>query len=436
MTSKSERRGRPPKPLDPEASSAARLGAELRALRAERGLTLEALGRLVGFSPQHISEVERARTPPSHPFTAACDRALEADGRLLALLPAAAQEREQQRRERTAARRTVRDMASLRCEAYSDAGGEDLDPTNRRGLLGAGAGAGAAVALGLSATAVPTQARQIDPELPAHSARLLNVLGRHDAAFGPHDVLATVRHQVGMLAEHRQFARGELRTELMRVEARWAEFAAWLSEDTGDWRGRVTWTDRALRLAQESDSPDMAALAKKRQSQWAAQDHGARRAIPLVEAALRVPGTSAQTRAVCLRQAAQSYAMVGDTASCQRGLADTYGLVEHADSPAPPWAGEFRCTHGDVRAAEARCWLWMQPSKAIPLYEVVLCDWPRNEMRTGGVHQARLALACAAAGERERAKDEGRKALAITRATGSSVAARELKRLGGVLSTS
>jgi hypothetical protein len=55
-------------------------------------------------------------------------------------------------------------------------------------------------------------------------------------------------------------------------------------------------------------------------------------------------------------------------------------------------------------------------------------------LRDGGLHQARLGLACAAAGELDRAEAEGRKALAMQRATKSGIAARELRRLGQTLS--
>jgi hypothetical protein len=48
------RRGRPPHPLDPDASHAARLGAEIRARRQAHGLTLEGLAALIGFSPQLV----------------------------------------------------------------------------------------------------------------------------------------------------------------------------------------------------------------------------------------------------------------------------------------------------------------------------------------------------------------------------------------------
>jgi hypothetical protein len=75
----------------------------------------------------------------------------------------------------------------------------------------------------------------------------------------------------------------------------------------------------------------------------------------------------------------------------------------------------------------------MQPSKAIPLYESALRDWPRDQMRDGGGHQARLALACAGAGELDRARVEGRTALAIARKTQSDVVRTDLKRLGAAL---
>lgn len=42
--------GRPPKAVNPDASAAAKLGADLRALRVERELTLNELGEKIGFS--------------------------------------------------------------------------------------------------------------------------------------------------------------------------------------------------------------------------------------------------------------------------------------------------------------------------------------------------------------------------------------------------
>jgi transcriptional regulator with XRE-family HTH domain len=90
--------GRPPTQLEPDASSAAYLGAEVRRRRQARGWTLKEFAPRIGYSLQHISEVERAKTTPTAPFVEACDRALEARGRLLDLLPAVENERAVQRR--------------------------------------------------------------------------------------------------------------------------------------------------------------------------------------------------------------------------------------------------------------------------------------------------------------------------------------------------
>jgi transcriptional regulator with XRE-family HTH domain len=258
-------RGRPPKPLDRDASGAAYLGADLRSRRQERDLTQQALADLVGYTPQHISEVERAKTWPTPSFIATCDQTLEAQGRLLALLPAVNDERDRQRQERAAARKAqssaLRSGAASQCEA---AGDDDVEPTDRRGLLGAGA----AVALGLSAMAAPVAARDVDPELPAHWDGLLSVLGHHDDANGPVTVLDAVRHELRVIAMHRAAARGDLRRAVIRVEARWTVFAAWLANDTGDVRAREALLDRALRLANESGYADVAALARARRAQW------------------------------------------------------------------------------------------------------------------------------------------------------------------------
>jgi hypothetical protein len=52
------RRGRPPKPIDPDASEAARLGFEVRKRRQDKGLTLQAFSERISYAPQHISGVD------------------------------------------------------------------------------------------------------------------------------------------------------------------------------------------------------------------------------------------------------------------------------------------------------------------------------------------------------------------------------------------
>lgn len=102
------RPGRPLKITDPASSAASALGAELRRLRIDRGLTLGQLGRLVGYSGQHLGAVERGTAVPSEVVVSACDIAVLANGRLVSMLPAAIREQARVRHQHEAARRPAR----------------------------------------------------------------------------------------------------------------------------------------------------------------------------------------------------------------------------------------------------------------------------------------------------------------------------------------
>jgi transcriptional regulator with XRE-family HTH domain len=409
------RRGRPPSPLEPSASAAARLGAELRGLRVAHALTLAGLSVRVGYSAQYISQVEHGRTAPSEAFVRACDVELGADDALMRLLPAVIIEQAQHRSARVAARRGA--------DIQSDEE-DDVDPITRRVL----AAVGAAAVVGLGAAAAPASAREVDPALPGHWERLLAIIGTHDAAHGPHDVLGAARRELRLIAEHRKVATGDLRAALMGVEARWAVHAGWLCEDTGDPRGRDALVERALRLAREADHPDLIAWARARQAQWTDRCS----AIRIAETGLRTARAGAHTRALCAVRAAHAHAHIGDADATERLLARAHDLAAK-DSAAPPLSVSVPLVEHVVRCWEARCWAALSPARGVALYDSVLRDWPRGRTRDGGLYLARLAKACADAGELDRARAEGRKALAIARTTRSSVAARELKQLSATL---
>jgi transcriptional regulator with XRE-family HTH domain len=414
--------GRPLKAVDPDASAAAKLGADLRVLRVQRELTLTQLGDKIGFSAQYISGAELARTTVSARFVAACDRVLGADGALVALLPDVVWEKELRRQERRARRRLA---PSPRPVSGHGEGGDDVDPIDRCGLVDAGV----AAAMGPGTAVAPAVARAIDPALPGHLTSLLAILGAHDAAYGPREVLGTVRRELQVIAGHRQVARGDVRIDLMRVEARWTMYAAWLCEDTGDRRGRAALLERAVQLAREADHPDLMAWARARQAQWTDPP----RAIRLAEAALRTPRASAHTRALCAVRAAHAHARIADADMTARLLADAHQLAAH-DSASPPLPADTPLAGFLVCCWEARCWALLEPTKGVALYDDVLRDWPHVVgRRDGGLYQTRLAIACAASGQLDRARAEGRKALTTARATQSATAVRELRQLHDLL---
>jgi hypothetical protein len=76
---------------------------------------------------------------------------------------------------------------------------------------------------------------------------------------------APPHRELPVIAEHRKVATGDLRTALMRVEARWAVHGAWLCEDTGDRRERAARLEHALCLGHEADHPDLIASVAARE---------------------------------------------------------------------------------------------------------------------------------------------------------------------------
>jgi hypothetical protein len=182
-----------------------------------------------------------------------------------------------------------------------------------------------------------------------------------------------VRRELQVVAGYRQVARGDLRTELMRVEARWTIYAAWLCEDTGDRRGRAALLERARQLAREADHPDLLAWARARQAQWTDPP----RSIRLAEAALRTPRAGAHTRALCAVRAAHAHARIADADTTARLLAEAHELVAH-ESVSPPLPADTPLSGFLLRCWEARCWALLEPAKGVALYDDLLRNWPRG----------------------------------------------------------
>jgi hypothetical protein len=134
---------------------------------------------------------------------------------------------------------------------------------------------------------------------------------------------------------------------------------------------------------------------------------------------------------MCATRAAYAHARIGDAQATARALADAERLASLESAPLPP--PDDGMTGLLIRRWEARCWAELDPAKGVVLYDAILRDQPRDWVREQGLYLAYVANACAAAGELDRARAEGRRALAIFRQTQSATAASELKRLGAVL---
>jgi transcriptional regulator with XRE-family HTH domain len=85
--------GRKRRVLTPDRSAVHRWGAQLRALRDERGVSLAALGRLARYDASYLGRLERGDQFATLAVAQACDRALGAAGELVRTWHTADQER-------------------------------------------------------------------------------------------------------------------------------------------------------------------------------------------------------------------------------------------------------------------------------------------------------------------------------------------------------
>ncbi|WBB93447.1 helix-turn-helix transcriptional regulator [Verrucosispora sp. WMMC514] len=270
--------------IDPQRIAEAKraLGATLAAWRHARGLTQLELARRVPVSRTTIAGVEGGRQCPDRVFWQRCEAALAAGGELLAGYDEYRGLRQQLDQEKAeaaqrarwgevedqppsagvagvatfAAGRPLRETATEGSAAGAPSGlpavpsqvadvvvvrEKDLAEgdavtlaivsdgqakswrVSRRAVLELAAGLATLPAMTASGM------RAVDPAVVEHFAELRALLVQADDRLGGLTILSTVEQQIALIAALRRQARGSLRGRLLSTEARWSEFAGWLS---------------------------------------------------------------------------------------------------------------------------------------------------------------------------------------------------------------
>ncbi|WP_433530132.1 helix-turn-helix domain-containing protein [Micromonospora sp. CA-263727] len=266
---------------------------------------------------------------------------------------------------------------------------------------------------------VAARTAEVNPAIVEHFAALRSVLVESDNRVGGAAVLPTARQQLGHIAAYRRTARGVLHDALLSTEARWAEFAGWLSDDLGDRDAGAWWLAQALTMAQEAGDVEFSAYVFARMAQRATDAADQDRVLGLARAAERAGGSRKQVQAFAAVQRAHGHTVDGDIAAFRAAvddaqhLAATTGEDDHG-------LGSF-CTTAYVSAQEGEGWLRLgRPRTAIGCFDRALKEWPEPYQRERGRYLARAAAAHAAANEPEQAADAALAALNLARLTRST----------------
>jgi transcriptional regulator with XRE-family HTH domain len=315
------RRGRPPKPLHADGSRAADLGIEVRRYREQRGLTQAALGAIIGFSPQHLSSVERGETPVSEQFVQACDDALGADGSLLELLPPVVYERARSRWSSRAERN-----ADPICLPPSRASSPLVHRAATERARSAPTTSADVEAIGAMITAL----RRVDNRYGGGSTRGV-VLGYLNGEVSP--MLRAMRAQ-GTAPPRR----------LMQVAAELTQLAGWVSHDVGENGLARCYLEESLSLSRAAGDDAFAAEVLAAMSHQAAYVRDGRTAVDAAQAAARHASRSGVPALVSEGAAmeAHGHALRRDARACLEAMRTAERALEAVgDDTRPHWLGYF-----------------------------------------------------------------------------------------------
>ncbi|MGH3812409.1 MAG: helix-turn-helix domain-containing protein [Pseudonocardiaceae bacterium] len=428
--------GQQPNELTPHESLHHYWGAELRALRIARDLSLAELGQQLHCNPSYLAKIERAERPIPATLVESCDRALDASGALVRLHALAEAEPEQ------AAKPTH--VASEDIHVSSQHGNLDGEivvpvrtpdgrvvfvPVPRRAFL---QGIGS-TALGAAATSIRGLPNVGDIHPIEHFQQLRQVLIDNDNLFGPRQVIPMVREQIAIIQQLRSSWHGADQQGLLRVQAQYSELCGWLYQDAGQHQLAESWIDRALGLSQVADDQELTTFILTCKAHLAGEMRLAVDAVGAGERALQIAPPRSRLSVIAASRAAYGHALSGDATATNRAYDQARELLDTIDncseSPYGEWLSERWLI---ISQAQSQAAMGDHHSAAQSFHNA-LVDFPGHYLRARGVCLARAALAHANDRQVEHAASMGLDALAIGAETRSARILTELAQLNDTL---
>jgi tetratricopeptide (TPR) repeat protein len=261
----------------------------------------------------------------------------------------------------------------------------------------------------------------------------LDLYSGMDNLAGPQPLVNIAPQQLRFVEDLLSNARGRDRKQLLRVGARYAEFAGWIYQDTGALSSAMQMSSIALDFAQEADDEMLISYILMRRSNIATDAKRPELALRLANAALdKAADLPPRYCAVALRQRAHAYAQLDKSGECSSTLELAHKFAERSVDSENDLAQY--CTPEYVEMEAAHCWIELQQAdKAIGTLQHSLEGWKPEFRRDLGLCLARLAVAHASSGQIENALIVADRALEIARETRSFRTADQLARIPGIL---
>ncbi len=393
-------------------------GQELRRLRLASGVTLAHLAGIVHYSKGQLSKVERGIQVPSQDLVRLCDAALGADGALIALAPS--------RRAGEESARTITDDEEVWVMHVSEDGQSWFRPMARRQVMAAGA---ASVAAGLGVGGHGLAAESGAVRLLEVSRSLFDEFRRLGQSTGPGLVLPSLITQTQLLQETSAHAGAATRQGLLRLASRYAEYVGWLMQEAGNEQAALSWTRRAVELAEAGGDHDLAAYALVRRGLVTLYREDAGQTVELAKQA-QLSGLPPRIRGLAAQREAQGHALAGDYDACMRCLERARAQFDQHDLDAD--APVIGTSHLSDPVGMVTGWCLFdlgRPREAAAALDRQLAQVPSDALRTQARYGARRALAHAAAGDVDHACALTRELLGPIAAVSSATITADVRRL-------
>jgi Helix-turn-helix domain len=319
------------------------LGAQLATFRQAAELTQGQLGRVIHCDRTTVVHTEKGRSRGDKQFWEAADKAVHADGALLAgfyEIEVAKQEHDQQRQSKH--------LADVRAKADAWRTGrpamtipEPLSPAPY-------AASSSVFSLNLDETdrlaRVSNDPRQIDCAALKSLATVLHESRRLEDVIGAAPLLPAARAQLTLFEHLVVEARGPLRRRVVLLGSQYAQFTAWLHSSADQPNKAHAYYDRATEWGLEADDPNMVATALSMKGYMAYRLNQLGPMLGLSEAAGRHKRASPGVRSLAAQQEARAHALLGNGDSCDRKLDTATMLADRAAARPdrePPWVYFF-----------------------------------------------------------------------------------------------
>ncbi|MFC6137835.1 XRE family transcriptional regulator [Streptomyces spororaveus] len=274
--------------------------------------------------------------------------------------------------------------------------------------------------------------------LAGHLRAALDEIARADSSTGPRQVLPAAMELLAVIDALVREVTSPVRSELLSIGARAAEFTAWLHRDGGS-PAHVTvyFHDRAAEWATVTGDGPMHAYVLLRKAQ-ATDRHDPARMLDLAHAAAHGPwALPPRAQAEALQQEARALALTGAPPDA---VARTLAAAHHALDQAPPaepasCSGPLCAGYGLDRLMAQSAISHREAGQAGRAVDLLQQHLTRGAFapRDRAFFTAHLSGALAAAGEPDQAASTGLTALRLAAAPGYGQALRELRRTAAQL---